>query len=269
LAAKGGDWRIIGVSLRSAAPAEELTPRTCLYTMIERSTEGTSARVIGSIAAALALKFDRQAVLDAPCAPATKIVSLTVTEKGHGIERATGGLDTGHRAIAADLADPGNPQGVAGLLVWAIGRRRAPGVPPFTVLCFDNLPENGPLLRSPLIDCARRAAPDLAEQIASEVAFPAIMVDRITPARSGETLRLAEELTGHTDAAAVECEAFRQRVIEDHFPTDRPAWEAGGVFFAGCAPIRGGEAQNAEGNAFDAGLFRVLGGPQVRQGRDG
>jgi hypothetical protein len=91
LAAKGGAWRIIGVSLRSAAPAEELTPRTCLYTMIERSTEGTSARVIGSIAAALALKFDRQAVLDAPCAPATKIVSLTVTEKGYGIDRATGG----------------------------------------------------------------------------------------------------------------------------------------------------------------------------------
>lgn len=231
LGAGGGDWRITGVSLRSPEPAAELTPQNGFYTVIERDAAGSRARVIGSVARALCLKTDAAAVMDALCDPATRIVSLTVTEKGYGIDRATGGVDPGHPAIAADLAAPEAPQGVAGLLVRALGLRRAAGVPPFTVLCCDNLPENGPLLRSLLVDFARRTAPDLAAHVVEEVAFPSTMVDRITPARTAETLALAQQMTGHTDAAAIACEAFRQWVIEDRFPTGRPAWEAGGAIF--------------------------------------
>lgn len=231
LAASGGDWRIIGVSLRSTEPADELTPQDCLYTTIERSTEGEQARVIGSLAAALNLATDRRAVLDALVSPATRIVSLTVTEKGYGLDRAGGGVDTAHPAIVNDLAAPDEPIGVAGLLTWALGKRRAAGVPPFTVLCCDNLPENGKAVRALLIDFARRAVPDLADHIANDVAFPSTMVDRITPARGPDTLALAERLIGRADAGAVECEAFRQWVIEDHFPTGRPDWEAGGALF--------------------------------------
>ncbi len=231
LAAAGGDWRIVGVSLRSVAPAAEMTRQDCLYTTIERGAGGTRARVIGAVAAALSMRADRKAVLDALCAPATRIVSLTVTERGYGVDRRTGGVDPDHPAIAADLAAPGSPRGVAGLLVWALGRRRAAGVPPFTVLCCDNLPANGALVRSLLVDFARRASPGLAGHVADEVAFPATMVDRITPARGDRTLRLAKELTGRPDLAAVECEAFRQWVIEDRFPSGRPAWEAGGALF--------------------------------------
>lgn len=229
LAAKGGDWRIAGVSLRSTEPAEELTPQNGLYTLIERGAEGTRGRVVGALARALALKTDRQAVLDALTAPATRIVSLTVTEKGYGVDRDSGGVDLAHPAIQADLAAPDAPVGVAGLLVWALGRRRAAGVAPFTVLCCDNLPHNGRVVKGLLVDFAARAAPDLADFIAAEVAFPSTMVDRITPARTEETLALAEELTGHHDAAAVETETFTQWVIEDHFPSGRPAWEASGA----------------------------------------
>lgn len=231
LGASGGDWRIVAVSPRSVAPVEELTAQNCLYTTIERGADVTRARVVGAIATALSLRTDREAVLGALCAPETKIVSLTVTEKAYGIDRKTGGADPDHPAVAADLSEPETPRGVAGLLVWALGRRRATDTPPFTVLCCDNLPENGAMVRSLVVDFARRTAPELADHIATDVAFPATMVDRITPARTAETLRLAEELTGHSDTAAVECEAFRQWVIEDHFPTGRPAWEAGGALF--------------------------------------
>ncbi len=126
---------------------------------------------------------------------------------------------------------PENPQGLAGLLVWALGQRRAAGVPPFTVLSCDNLPENGPLLRGLLVDFARHAAPDLVDHIAQDAAFPATMVDRITPARSDATLQLARDMIGREDAAAIETEAFCQWVIEDRFPTGRPDWEAGGAIF--------------------------------------
>ena len=232
LAASGGDWRIIGVSLRSPEPAQELTPQGGLFTVIERSASGTQARVIGSVHSALCLSTDRGAVLNALVAPETRIVSLTVTEKGYGVNRSTGGIDPAHPAIKADLADPANPQGVAGLLVWALGQRRKQGTPPFTVLSCDNLPENGALTRSLMIDFARHTAPELIEYIATEVAFPSSMVDRITPARTDATLALVEELIDRHDAAAIECEAFRQWVIEDHFPTGRPYWEAGGAIFA-------------------------------------
>ncbi|MFA3916637.1 mannitol dehydrogenase family protein [Ruegeria hyattellae] len=231
LAAQGGDWRIVGVSLRSEAPAAELVPQDGLYTVIERSTTGSRARVIGALAGVHCLKTDRDTVLNALTAPETRIVSITVTEKGYGINRATGGIDHTHPAITADLADPDAPQGLVGLLVWALGKRRAAGIAPFTVLSCDNLPENGPLLRGLLVDYARHTASDLTDHIARDVAFPATMVDRITPARTKETLTLAEELIGRCDEAAIETEAFRQWVIEDHFPTGRPNWEAGGAIF--------------------------------------
>lgn len=41
----------------------------------------------------------------------------------------------------------------------------------------------------------------------------------------------ARRMTGFRDAAAVEAESFSQWVIEDRFPTGRPAWEAAGALF--------------------------------------
>lgn len=232
LAESGGDWRIVGVSLRRDAPSAELCPQNGLYTLIERDASGSRARVIGALAAAHCHKTDPAAVEAALVSAGTRIVSITVTEKGYGLDRATGGVDPAHPAIAQDLAQPSDPQGLAGLLVRALGQRRALGREPFTVLCCDNLPENGRVLRGLLVDFARRAAPDLADHIASDVAFPATMVDRITPAATQDTRDLALHLTGHRDDAAIETEGFHQWVIEDTFPTGRPNWEAGGAIFA-------------------------------------
>ncbi len=118
-----------------------------------------------------------------------------------------------------------------GLLVAALRRRRDGGTPPFAVLCCDNLPSNGAFLRGGVTGFARETDPGLADWIAREVAFPASMVDRITPASTDATLRDAQALTGCTDAAAIETEPFVQWVIEDRFPQGRPAWEAGGAVF--------------------------------------
>jgi fructuronate reductase len=231
LAAEGGDWRIIGVSLRSPEPAEDLGPQNGLYTLIERDVDGSRARVVAALAGALCAREEPEAVLAALCAPETRIVTITVTEKGYGLDRASGGIDRSHPAIAADLTTPEAPQGLAGLLVRALAERRRAGHAPFTVLSCDNLPDNGALTRGLLIDMARHVAPDLVAHIAEAVAFPGSMVDRITPARTAETLALAQQMTGFEDRAAIEAESFRQWVIEDHFPQGRPAWEAGGALF--------------------------------------
>ncbi|GAB5376063.1 MAG: mannitol dehydrogenase family protein [Acuticoccus sp.] len=231
LAAEAGDWRIIGASLRSAAPAEELTAQDGRYTLIERHGDGPHARIIGAIAKALHAEADKAALDAALTSPHTRIVSLTVTEKGYGIDRATGRADRADPVVAADLANPAAPRGVLGRLVAALAARRAAGVAPFTVLSCDNLPDNGRVVRGAVIDFAQTVDPALADHIAAEVAFPCTMVDRITPARTPETLADAARLTGCADHAAIETEPFSQFIVEDRFTAGRPAWDRGGALF--------------------------------------
>ena len=230
LAAHGGDWRIVGVSLRSRALAEILNAQNGLFTLIERGAEGHHARVIGAVERLIAA--DSEAALAALCDPAICIVTLTVTEKGYGIDRATGLPDTASAVVAADIKSPETPSSVLGLLVAALRQRREKKAAPLTLLSCDNLPENGRLLRSGVVGFARMIGEnDLANWIDTHIAFPSSMVDRITPASTDKTLADAKALTGCEDHAAVETEPFIQWVIEDNFVSGRPHWEAGGALF--------------------------------------
>ncbi len=231
LAEAGGDWRVVGVSLRGTAAADALNSQTGLYTLVERGPGGERGRIIAAIDRVIAATRDRAGVLDVLSDPGTRIVSLTVTEKAYGIDRRAGTVDPSHAAIAGDLNDPRAPIGAVGLIVEGLRRRRAAGLRPFTVLCCDNLPDNGGLLRTGVLDFAGRIDPDLQGWIADEGRFPATMVDRITPSSTDATLAAAEELTGCRDLAAVETEPFTQWVIEDRFADGRPAWETGGALF--------------------------------------
>lgn len=229
LAASGGDWRILGANLRSTTVPRQLDQQNGLYTVLERS-EVDRARVIGAHLPQ-AIGGDPAAILRAALDPAIRILSLTVSEKAYGIDRAAMDADPQHAAVAADLANPGAPQGVLGLICAALRQRKADGTPPFTVMSCDNLPDNGALLRAGIVGFARRIDADLAAWIADTVAFPASMVDRITPATTPQTLADVQAMTGRVDLCAVETEPFLQWVIEDHFPAGRPAWEAGGAQF--------------------------------------
>ena len=230
LAHHGGDWRIIGVSLRSKTVATELNTQNGLFTLLERGAENTSARIIASIQKVIAA--EPAATLAILCEPAVRVVTLTVTEAGYGIDRETRLPDMSNTVVLADLANPDSPVGVLGLLVASLDQRRLSEVAPFTVLSCDNLPENGSLLRDGVVGFAQSAyGNELAEWIEKNVAFPCSMVDRITPAPTSETYAQATRLTGCNDKAAIETEAFSQWIIEDSFPSGRPKWEAGGAIF--------------------------------------
>ncbi|GLK64253.1 mannitol dehydrogenase family protein [Paracoccus kondratievae] len=228
LAAEGGDWRIIGANLRSRDIPEAMNAQNGLFTVLERS--GTDrALIIGAHGPAIG--GDAAAILRTACDPKIRILSLTVSEKAYGIDRAAMDADPTHPAVATDLARPQEPQGVLGIITAALAARRKAGVAPFTVLSCDNLPDNGPLLRAGVLGFARRLDTDLGAWIADHVAFPATMVDRITPATTKRTLADVETMTLCRDLAAVETEPFSQWVIEDRFPQGRPAWEAGAALF--------------------------------------
>lgn len=222
-------WAIAGVSLRSPDTRDALAPQDGLYTLATRSAEGDAFRVIGSVPRLLVAPEDPEAVLALMAAPATRIVSLTVTEKGYCHLPATGTLDEAHPDIVHDLAHPATPRSAVGYIVEALDRRRRAGVAPFTVLSCDNLPANGHTLARVATRLAELRDPALGAWVAAEVAFPSTMVDRIVPATTEADRAFVAAATGLADGWPIVTEAFTQWVIEDRFPQGRPAWDRVGA----------------------------------------
>ncbi|TNC47417.1 mannitol dehydrogenase family protein [Rubellimicrobium rubrum] len=217
MAASGGDWGVIGVSLRRPDERNKLAPQDYAYQAVELGPEGRQVRKVQMLRDILVAPEDPEAVLAVMADPAIRIVSLTVTEKGYTHSPATGRLDFAHPDILHDLEQPDAPRSAVGFLVRALDRRRRAGVRPFTVLCCDNLPSNGRMLRGLVLEFAERVDPSLAAWIAAEARFPSTMVDRIVPATtSADIERLAKE-TGLRDDGPVFHEPFRQWAIEDDF----------------------------------------------------
>jgi fructuronate reductase len=185
-------WGVTGASLRSGAVRAAMAPQDFLYSLVV----GEEVRVVGAV---------REVLLDGLAeriaAPETKLITLTVTEKGYL---------PGSRAVA--------------LLAEGLARRRRE----ITILSCDNLPRNGQRLREAVL----AAAGDHAERIAETCAFPQTMVDRIVPATEPADIEALAARTGLRDEAMVKAEPYFQWVIEDRFKGERPDFEAAGVQIA-------------------------------------
>jgi len=181
--AAGGDWGITAVSLRSATIRDALVPQGCAYTAVTLAPDQAGHDVIEVINDVLVAPEDPSAVLDAMADPATRIVSMTITEKGYCHNPATGELQLDHPDIQHDLKNAQTPRSAIGFLVHALAQRKAAGAGAFTVLSCDNLPDNGSLIRRVVLAFAAELSADLATWIATHARFPATMVDRITPCR--------------------------------------------------------------------------------------
>ena len=231
LAAGDLRWGISGVSLRSPAMRDALAGQDWLYTMCTRSGEGDAARVIGSIGDILVAPEDPQKVLAALSRPETRIITLTVTEKGYCHDPATGDLLHAHPDVIHDLENPHRPKTVPGFLVEAISQRREAGLPQATILSCDNLPSNGKTAKKILARFAMLRDSDLGRFVEDEVRCPSTMVDRIVPATTDEDRQTIASMLGVDDAWPVMTEPFSQWVIEDDFSNGRPDWDAHGVQF--------------------------------------
>jgi fructuronate reductase len=222
-------WGIIGASLRRPDTRDALEPQDFLYTLAVRDASGTRCRIIGALLDVIDANADREGLLARMADPATRIVSLTVTEKGYCHDPATGELDADHPDIRHDLDRTDAPVSAPGLLVEALARRHAEGIAPFTVMSCDNLPANGRTTRRILIAFARLRDQSLADWLEANLACPSTMVDRIVPATTDADRAEISALTGVEDEWPIVTEPFTQWVIEDHFPSGRPAFETVGA----------------------------------------
>lgn len=231
LNAQGGDWGICEISLFSGdVLMSQLREQEHLYTVLEKGADGNKPIIIGAVNECLNAKLDTlAAIIEKFCEPQVAIVSLTITEKGYCIDPASGELDLTQPRIEHDLKYPHEPHSAPGILVEALHRRRERGLPPFTVLSCDNIPDNGHVVKNAVLGMAQTRSPELAQWIAEHVSFPATMVDRIVPAATDESLAEIADVIGVFDPCAISCEPFIQWVIEDNFVAGRPAWETAGV----------------------------------------
>lgn len=226
------DWGICGVGVMPSDQRmrDALTAQDGLYTLMVKPANGQyEARVIGSVVDFLYAPDDPEAVLEVMAAPATRIVSLTITEGGYNFNQVTGEFDLDNADVAHDLAAGAVPKTVFGLVAEAVRRRRARGIPPFTVMSCDNIQGNGDVARKMFSAFARAKDAGLGAFMESEVAFPNAMVDRITPVTTRDDIAEVARRFGIDDAWPVVCEPFAQWVIEDHFPLGRPAFEKVGA----------------------------------------
>lgn len=208
----GGDtrWGVTGVAMRSPAVVEALAAQDGLYSLTVRSEDAPPPRVIGAIRVCHVAAREPEAVVAAMASADTHLVTLTVTEKGY--------LDHG-------------PHSAAGLIARALARRRGEGLAPLTILSCDNRSGNGAFAREAVLAAGQAADASDADLrwIAEEVAFPATMVDRITPATTPAMIAESSAALGLRDEAAVWTEPFWQWVVEDRFAAVRPALQSVGV----------------------------------------
>lgn len=225
-------WGVIGVSMMSSKARDALRDQDYLYTLTERAPNGQSnTRVIGALQDIIVASEEPERVLDVLADPRIKLVTITITQKGYGIDPATGQLDLNHPDIQNSFENLDEPSTVAGYLCLAIEKRRELGLDPLTIMSCDNITANGTVLKNVVLAFATQKSSELRRYIEEHVKFPSTMVDRIVPNTTPEAIATFEQETGIFDAWPVQTEEFFQWAIENDFSGDMPDLERAGATY--------------------------------------
>lgn len=228
------EWGIAAFSGRSKGVGKQLQRQENLYTLVTVGPQNNEYRVISALAATHT-GTDIAALLDYFRDPQVSIVTMTITEAGY-VRNERGELDTDNPDVRSDVEviKAGNLTAVRtapGKLVAGLVARRAAGAGPITLICCDNLPDNGAMLEKVLAELAKQAAPELADEFDEQVGFITTMVDRITPRATDATRQAVQDEQGIDDPAAIATEPFSEWVLAGEFKGPRPAWHAVGAEF--------------------------------------
>jgi fructuronate reductase len=227
LCSSGGDWGVLGASLRNAGVPSALAAQQQLYT-VETLEDLPSYRVVTCIRASLTATTQRAQLLSALSSPRTHIITITVTEKGYCLG-TNGDLDFANADIAHDLATPEEPESMIGWLAAGLDERYRSERAPVTIISCDNLQANGVKLRRAVTAFVERSKPQMLPWLSDHVTYPQTVVDCIVPATTGESRARVEQALGVQDLACVQREAYSQWVIENRFAGPRPAWHQSGA----------------------------------------
>lgn len=228
------NWGICGAML---LPGDEhlykaLKKQANEYTLTVCGRDGKDeAYRIGSLVELIWGVEDPEGVITKIAGKDIRIITLTITEGGYNIEKASGEFILDDEKVKHDLQQPHSPVTVFGFIAEGLRRRKAAGNGPVTILSCDNLQHNGNTARKAFTSFIKAQDEELATWVNENVTFPNSMVDRITPATRPDDITRLNAKNGTDDAAPVYCEDFIQWVIEDNFIAGRPLWENVGAEF--------------------------------------
>ena len=217
-------WGIAAVNLRpqESATFAEAAKDQDGYVLKAISPDGDiSYRLVRSHVAFQDAAVDLSAALDLFARPSVRAASMTVTESGYSF-KDDWSLDLTAPAVAEDLKG-GQPDTIYGFLAQALAHRKATLNAPITLLCCDNIRNNGKVLKNALLSFLDASGQgDIAEWARENVTFPCSMVDRITPRSSDElNAEIAAKFPSQA-AFPIHAESFTQWVLEDNFAAEMP-----------------------------------------------
>lgn len=186
---------------------------------------------IGSLVELLWAKENPESIIEKIACKDIRIITLTITEGGYNIEKATGKFILDNENVRHDLKNMSAPRTVFGYIAEGLRRRKSYNNGPITILSCDNLQHNGDTAHRAFTTFIKAQDKELATWVNKNVTFPNSMVDRITPATRQEDIKRLNEQNNTNDEAPVYCEDFMQWVIEDRFIAGRPAWDKVGAEF--------------------------------------
>ena len=227
-------WGICGVALLPSDETlvQKLRQQQGEYTLTVCGRDGhDEVYHIGSLIELIWGIDDPVAVTDKLADKVVSIVTLTITEGGYNMDKATNTFNVENEAIQHDLTHPHQPKTVFGFVAEGLRKRMAAGHGGLTILSCDNLQHNGHTTRKAFTSFIKAQDRELAQWVDTHVTFPNSMVDRITPATLPEDVVRLTAKSGVEDSVPVYCEDFIQWVIEDNFVAGRPDWQRVGVEF--------------------------------------
>jgi mannitol 2-dehydrogenase len=118
-------WGICGVGIMpwDTEIRDALKVQDNLYTLITQTGDRVEAQVVGSIVEYIFGVDNAREVIKKLAAPSTRIVSLTVTEKGYSQDQVTGDLDLKNEMVIHDLANIDTPKTAIGYIVSGLNKR--------------------------------------------------------------------------------------------------------------------------------------------------
>lgn len=217
-------WGIAAVNLRASESADFAAAAAAKdgYLLKSIAPSGdVEFRAVRSHKAHVDAAKDLDAALALLSRPSVKVVSMTVTESGYAFNDDWS-LDLSSPAIREELSG-GSIQTVYGYLAAALDRRSQELDAPITVLCCDNIRNNGKVLKGALLSYLDAAGkPALAEWVRKNATFPCSMVDRITPRSTPELETEVARMFPTNSLSPIHAEAFTQWVLHNDFAGEMP-----------------------------------------------
>ena len=227
------NWGICAINLRKEEQEnfDFLKDRDGKYVLKTISTSGDKEyHEIHSILNLIDWSKDKEDAENILSNPDIEVVTMTVTESGYYISE-NNKLNLNLEIVKNNIEKKESTI-IFSYLLNALKKRMKSIDKEITLLCCDNIRENGVMLKNALKDYLENSKElELLEWVNKKVSFPSCVVDRITPRPPSDLKKEIADNFDINENCSVMAETFIQWVIEDNFIGKRPELEKVGVQF--------------------------------------